>query len=355
MSDKQLDALIRAYQRARDELMRSILTPGGGSMKDHTRLILRRVDRVLAAIRRDTGRYAARQIAEVYREAREEAARCYAGRAIRRSIDHGEAIDLLAVEMQTHINQGLVQIGRRVHRYIEDDLLRTLGIQATAEKMAAGTTLARMQRELVRQIQSEGLLSVQYGAGPRAYRVGVDAYAATVARSTTREAGNLARINTVREYGQDLVLLTKHYPTCEVCAPLQGRVYSLSGHDDRFPCLYSLPGFSAGYQNIHPNCRHVVAPTVEGLWKDNERARYLADGKKPITGDIRPSGERELYDQQQAQHRRTRADRCQFERYRAILGDDAPKTFSAFRRIKNADGDRWQNLMRAYRQQNTDI
>ena len=50
----------------------------------------------------------------------------------------------------------------------------------------------------------------------------------------------------------------------------------------------------------------------------------------------------------QARNRRLYEDQKQYERYRLVLGDDAPKTFSVFRRIKAADGEKWQGLQRQY-------
>lgn len=39
----------------------------------------------------------------------------------------------------------------------------------------------------------------------------------------------------------------------------QGRVYSISGEDKRFPALYET-ALKHGYSLIHPNCRHEFIP-----------------------------------------------------------------------------------------------
>lgn len=41
--------------------------------------------------------------------------------------------------------------------------------------------------------------------------------------------------------------------------------------------------------------------------------------------------------------------RAQYDRYKKRLGDDAPKSFYAFKRLKNAGGDKWEELQRKYR------
>lgn len=168
-----------------------------------------------------------------------------------------------------------------------------------------------------------------------------------VARSTTREAGNLARENQLTENGYDLMIITEHHPCCGQCARVQGRVFSISGNDKRFPPLSAA--FPSGYQNVHPNCSCVAVPWIEELQSPEELKEVLEKGSQPLR-DERSAGEKALYTQQQSDSRQMRADLVQYQRYKARLGDDAPKSFSAFRRMKNAGGDRWNELQKEYRQ-----
>ena len=46
------------------------------------------------------------------------------------------------------------------------------------------------------------------------------------------------------------------------------------------------------------------------------------------------------------------SDRKQYERYREILGKDAPKSFTDFRELKYNDSQGWNNLKQAYKEQN---
>ena len=189
--------------------------------------------------------------------------------------------------------------------------------------------------------------TVQYGAGKNAYQVSLDAYAQMVSRSTTREAGNLARENQLVENGYDLVEMTTHYPTCDKCSRFQGRVYSLTGKDKRFPSLMET-AFSGGYRNVHPNCRHSIIPYIESMHTDGENQQTVADGGKPFN-DNRSDAEKGLYSKQQAENRQIRQDRYQYERYKARLGVGAPMSFHAFRKIKKADGKAWKSLRAKYK------
>jgi hypothetical protein len=66
-------------------------------------------------------------------------------------------------------------------------------------------------------------------------------------------------INTNLEYGNDLVQWVAIGGACELCMPLNGKVYSISGKNADFPMLNDPPP-------LHPNCRCVLAPiTEEGM------------------------------------------------------------------------------------------
>jgi hypothetical protein len=80
----------------------------------------------------------------------------------------------------------------------------------------------------------------------------LDAYASTVARTTTREATNKGSLQAVQDVGGDLVKISQHFSSCPVCAVYEGRVYSISGKSKEYPPLDEA--FSGGYSTIHPNC-----------------------------------------------------------------------------------------------------
>jgi len=87
---------------------------------------------------------------------------------------------------------------------------------------------------------------------------------------------------------------------------------------------------------------------VESMQSPEELREALRKSNAPFT-DSRSADEKALYSQQQADNRRMRADRSQFERYRARLGDEAPKTFSQFRKLKKQGGEKWEDLQKLYR------
>ena len=351
----QLDVLIGIYREAQTRLAEIVTGNYGAGTKTYYNSVLKQLERLMKELEAETGQYISTEIPKQYKKALDDTYAYFKRNNLQMkrpdmfSHIHSDAVSELANEMRYHINQGISIAGRRVMRYLDtarDNALRQAGLRSAALKAAAGQTVADMQKDLMQRLANDGFLTVQYGTGKRAYQVGLDSYAAMVARSTTREAGNLARENQLTENGYDLLMMTEHYPTCEACAVLQGRVYSISGRDKRFPPLSRA--FPSGYRNVHPNCRHVMTYWIEEMQSPEEIRAALARSNAPFT-DNRSDEEIALYSKQQADSRRMRADRSQFERYRQRLGEDAPKSFHTFRRIKNADGQKWKEMQEKYR------
>lgn len=351
----QLDVLIEIYREAQARLAEIVTGNYGAGTRTYYNSVLKQLERLMKELEAETGQYISTEIPRQYKKALDDTYAYFKRNNLQMkrpdmfSHIHSDAVSELANEMRYHINQGISIAGRRVMRYLDtarDNALRQAGLCSAALKAAAGQTVADMQKDLMQRLANDGFLTVQYGTGKRAYQVGLDSYAAMVARSTTREAGNLAREKQLTENGYDLMMMTEHYPTCEACAVLQGRVYSISGRDKRFPPLSRA--FPSGYRNVHPNCRHVMTYWIEEMQSPEEIRAALARSNAPFT-DNRSDEEIALYSKQQADSRRMRADRSQFERYRQRLGEDAPKSFHTFRRIKNADGQKWKEMQSLYR------
>lgn len=354
-SENELKTLIDLIKKSRIALVRLIVAAKGAGSKTYYATILRQIEGILNGIQRETGRYINTAIPAAYQKALMETYEYFKRNGLRmRNPEafaqlHQDAIHELVREMQYNIQDGISQIGRRVMRYLDvesDQSLRQAGLKASAQKALTGTTIREAQAQLMQELTDKDFVSVQYGSGKQAYQVPLETYTEMVARSTTREAGNLAREKQLSANGYDLVKMTEHYPTCSVCAALQGRVYSISGEDPRFPPLSRA--FPSGYKNVHPNCRHVITPWIEELQSPEEIQEAMRKSTEPFD-DPRSQEERALYSKQQADNRRLRADLYQYERYKARLGADAPKSFGAFRRIKKQNGKKWEVMQNAYK------
>ena len=167
----------------------------------------------------------------------------------------------------------------------------------------------------------------------------------------TRDMTHASAIETGRQLGHNLVLFTIiPNATCAVCAAVQGRVFSMTREDERFPYLYDLPGFKNGAHTLHPRCRHNLVVTVEQLWSEEERKQYLEDAKRPVDVDPRSQEEIDMYNRAREEDRALEEDRKLYKEYKRVLRDVAPKSFSGFRAMKKTNSKSYQKLLLEYEQ-----
>ena len=260
-------------------------------------------------------------------------------------------IELITQNANIDLNKAINIVGRRVQ-----DAVREAGIEATAEKLTTGQTIREMQKNLQDKLEQQNLTAVEYANGTK---MPIEKYAETVARSTTAETQNKAKVIQGQDWGYDLVRFTEHSPTCEVCSMYQGRVYALTkeaangkykgskGQALHFPYLYDTALIS-GYSTIHPNCRHRLSVLPAGAYTAAEMEEFSRKSMQPFE-DMRSDKERKAYAQEQAVKRKRNESRKQYEKIKVALPNEAPKTFAAFVKMKAAKSERYKELLKDYR------
>lgn len=144
--------------------------------------------------------------------------------------------------------------------------------RAVAEGFAeAGSSMGakrRLQAELMKKALDGKYITINDRNGnPRQYRV--DTYAELVARTKLMEASSQAVLSTAISTGADLVQVSTHNTLCAICAPFEGKIYSLSGGDRDFPALDEEPPY-------HPQCLHSLSVVFrEALARDGTLDRYV--------------------------------------------------------------------------------
>ena len=202
-----------------------------------------------------------------------------------------------------------------------------------------------------KDIEEQGLLTVEYSNGRK---VSVSSYAAMAARSARMESANIGAFGRALENGTDYVRCTEIWPTCEICARYQGRIYCISGKDRRFPALFET-ALRRGYALMHPNCRHEFIPVWLELMDKDELEKEIRRSQLPKTSDPRLPEERNAYADWQAERRQVYNEHAYFEKARQTLGPSMPyKDIGAFRRSYRAkEGSlahqRSHNLIRDYK------
>lgn len=260
-------------------------------------------------------------------------------------------IELITQNANIDLNKSINIVGRRMQ-----DAVREAGIEATAEKLTTGQTVREMQKNLQDKLKQQNLTAVEYANGTK---MPIEKYAETVARSTTAETQNKAKVIQGQDWGYDLVRFTEHSPTCEVCSMYQGRVYALTkeaangkykgskGQALHFPYLYDTALIS-GYSTIHPNCRHRLSVLPAGAYTAAEMEEFSRKSMQPFE-DMRSDKERKVYAQEQDVKRKRNESRKQYEKIKTALPNDAPKTFAAFVKMKSAKSERYNELLKDYR------
>jgi hypothetical protein len=204
------------------------------------------------------------------------------------------------------------------------------------------TTVGDLQGIVQKDLQDNKVAVVQYANGAN---MPLEKYASMLARSTRAETDNLVMVQQALREGIDLVECDTVSPTCDICAVYQGRVYSISGKDSRYPSLYKT-AFKSGYSIIHPNCRHSWSPYRVELYTDKE----LEEMRKKSNRSWKPDGDgksfqqtekaRAEYARGQQLMRQWNAEIVEYEKMKAYyksIGEEPPyKTLGGFRRAKRA-------------------
>lgn len=169
--------------------------------------------------------------------------------------------------------------------------------------------------------------------------------------STTYKDISLSRFQWALDYakqlGTDLIEFQWTGAQSAVVAKYQGRVYSISGKDKRFPCL---PDFIKESRNI-PDGLLCSGPILyrkgqEIFYKD----KYVPIEKlswRPFVDD-RSETEKENYLKRREKIKKEeeyRITRRVYYQLKQIIPNDIPKSMSAFSRMKNSNSAKYQDLV----------
>lgn len=246
--EKHIQALVNMYRQGFINILNTLLQKERkGNVTVFYKDQLKNILDILAQLDVESAKWIQQVIPQIYQENYTQVLAFINKMGMQRKIKpnfaqvHQRAIDVIAQNMYNNLRQATQYAGRRIQ-----DEFRQAGIDVMGEKYTEGLTWRETAKRLQDRLLTQGLTGFKDKLG-REWRL--DSYAQMVARTTSREIATVATLNTCQEADIDLIQISSHYPTCEICAPLQGKVFSISGKDDRYPKLeeeYTPP--------IHPNC-----------------------------------------------------------------------------------------------------
>ena len=339
---QEAHALIEIYAKAQQTLIKTIADKEArGNVTWYQKSLLRQVKEILKELDLETEAWARKEIPAQYQAGVNTVNQWLGshGITIEASFSrlHKGAIEALMEETLDELHDANSFVGESI-----TGSLRQAVREAVTQKLATGQTVSECKKNLVQRLSDSGITVI---VNKKGRTMSLDAYASVVVRSKTREATNTATLNQLTSLGYDLVKMSSHNSSCPICAVMQGRVYSISGKDKRYPPLSIA--FSGPYANIHPNCSHVLMPYIPELADDPEGDREFS--KKSFDLDPRSQKQIDIYNMVQKQKKELRDNRRLWEKMMLVLPDDTPRSFQGFMRIKKSGGEKWESLHQDYK------
>lgn len=337
-------ALIKAYTEAQAKLIDVISQKlSRSSSVAYQRRLITQTNEVLTDLLRQSNEWSNEFISLEYKKGVERVIKQYEEMGIASATYdqfsrlHQGQIDVLIANTVDNFETATNFVGRRIN-----DTVRQISIESIRQATLTGGTVQTIRKDLIQKFIDNNILAMQTRSGRN---INLRSYAETVARSTTRESQNLAQMNHMRYQNKDLVQMSSHLTTCPVCAPLQGRVYSISGTSTEYPPLDIA--YSGGHANVHANCRHTISPYEPELDEAVNQTREFSNRSFDI--DPRSQAQINNYNKEQKENAQRNADRKQWERYKIVMPNETPKTLAGFRKSKQENSEKYQELQRNYR------
>jgi hypothetical protein len=170
---------------------------------------------------------------------------------------HKEAIAALVDDTSTAFIESVNGVNRSAQILLGRAYRQAL-TQKIAKGMISGEALADIRKMLKGVLEEQGLKALTDKGGKT---WDLDTYAEMLFRTKSVEARNRGLINRMAENDYDLVQVSSHLNSCELCYPWQGKILSVSGDTPGYDTLTKAE--EGGL--FHPNCKHainVLAPSI---------------------------------------------------------------------------------------------
>lgn len=254
--DKKIEKLIEIYKEAEKRLIKTIAEKEvKGNVTTFYKEMLKQVQQELLRLKIFNTQWATDITKQLYIQAYEEQLKMLNIDDYSFTSLHKEAVELITNNMINNLNNAIDVVGRRT-----EDSIREIGLSSAVDKFATGYTIKQQQEKLKKELLDKNITCIKDKLGRN---ISIKSYASMVARSVVAETQNTCIKNLAKEYNHDLVKMSHHATSCHICSPYEGKIYSISGKNNKYPALNTVPGFKNGYNNIHPNCRHRLSIIVE--------------------------------------------------------------------------------------------
>ncbi|OKP91856.1 minor capsid protein [Paenibacillus helianthi] len=214
---------------------------------------------------------------------------------------------------------------------------------ANEQSLIQGVNRRQATQNAIAQVNKQGITGMVAKNGAR---IPAEKYMAGVIQYHQRKAHVAGTENMAVQNGQDLVYINFVGITCSLCAKYQGRVYSISGNDSRFPRLERRPPY-------HSHCVHSISVWVEEYTPGAEVEQTIKDSNRAFE-DNRTEANMKRYNELQREKSLKNETRKQWIRYKATLPNDTPD-LKQFASNKVRGTKKYGELQDLYRAANIEI
>ncbi|WP_243895801.1 phage minor capsid protein [Paenibacillus sp. F411] len=338
------EKLTALYTQAGERLLQLIRSLEAGSYSRRRKeQILKQIDEILADLTNGAAQSMSEVLADAYRAGSQEAVSSMVVQGMAenqlnpsvQSIVHQQAVQAIMDDTFFRILEATDNMSQDAKRRVEE-VVRT----ATEQLLTEGLSRREATKEAVARMTEQGITGIVAKNGAR---IPADKYMNGVVQYNLRKAHVTGAENTIVQNGLDLVYVNYVGITCEYCAKYQGRVYSISGNDARFPKLEIRPPY-------HAHCVHSISAWIEEYQTPDEVKRMFSASNRPFT-DNRTEANIQRYNEIQRDKARKNETRKQWMRYKAVLPNDMPD-LRRFARLKASGGQAYKELQELYRKAN---
>ena len=143
------------------------------------------------------------------------------------------------------------------------------------------------------------------------------------------------------------------HPCCGECAKMIGRVYTVKNGLSKYP---KLPNYARAHGNFHPGCRcSITAFSPDFFYVKGKKANPFIASHRPYVDDRTEEQKRGYQDYLDLleKEKQEEIDRRIYYFLLEVLPEELiPKTFGAFRRIKNSNSKKYQRITEYLQEKN---
>lgn len=225
--------------------------------------ILKQIETILKDTGVDVNEWLAKEIPEYYKAGADYGVKQLKNIGAEIKVDkgfnrvHKMTVAALVDDSSRAFAQSLTTVGRSASN-IMGKATRELLTQQMAKGLTAGEALRVVKAQLVQRIEEEGIGALIDRAGKT---WALDTYAEMLFRTKAVEARNRGLVNRMAENEYDLVQVSSHGGSCDVCSDWEGKILSVTGKTKGYQTVAEAE--AAGL--FHPNCRHAINAIIPRL------------------------------------------------------------------------------------------